>query len=322
MSHHILRAPGLRTPRGDARLQLADVFAFPGTDAPGRTVLVLDVHPFATAHDPGFHPDAVYRINIDNDGDNRADVAFSFVFSDPELGGQTVTVHRAVGVGAQKHEPVGDRILVNVPVAFGDAPDIVEAGGYRVSAGLRSDPFFADLDGLADGHRWTGRDSLAAANVFAVAVEVPDTDLGPVPTIGIWARISLRRHGRLVAVDRGAHPLLTEYFEPEAARDAYSAGEPAEDWRRHHEAWTEVLQRTGAYTTQAATETLGLVLPDILHYDRARPAGYPNGRTLVDDVVTARLTMLTGATPTGRHVPPHDDLLPTFPHLGHPHGTG
>jgi hypothetical protein len=30
------------------------------------------------------------------------------------------------------------------------------------------------------------------------------------------------------------------------------------------------------------------VLPDILRYDRARPAGYPNGRLLTDNVFDAR----------------------------------
>ncbi|MFF0408893.1 DUF4331 family protein [Kitasatospora sp. NPDC004745] len=323
MSHH-LSGPHLRSPRGDARLDLTDVFAFPGSDASGRTVLIMNVNPYAPTRAAEFHPDAVYRINIDNDGDNLADVAYSFTFSDPAsgAGGQTVTVHRSTGSAAQQHEPAGDVLFNSVPVAFGDAPDVIEANGHKLSVGLRSDPFFADLEGIANEFTWTGKDAMAEANVFGIAIEVPDEELGPDPTIGVWARVSLRQDGQLVSVDRGAHPSLTAYFNKEEVKDAYNAGEPADDWELYREPWTAVLQQMGDYTTEAATETLKLVLPDVLRYDRSRPAGYPNGRTLVDDVTSARLTMVSGGKVTSDHIPPHTDLLPTFPHLGHPHPVG
>ncbi|MFI9327091.1 DUF4331 family protein [Kitasatospora sp. NPDC052868] len=318
MSHH-LSGPNLRSPQGDARLDLTDLFAFPASDASGRTVLIMNVNPYAPTGAAEFHPEAVYRINIDNNGDNRADVAYSFVFSDPEAGAQTVTVHRATGAAAQKHEAGGEVLFDNVPVAFGDAPDVVEADGRKLSVGLRSDPFFADLEGIVDNFTWTGRDAMAEANIFGIALEVPDDDLGPDPVIGVWARVSLHQDGRLVSVDRGAHPSLTAYFNAEEVKDAYNAGEPADDWERYREPWTAVLQHTGDYTTDAATETLKIILPDILRYDRSRLAAYPNGRTLSDDVTSARLAMVSGGRITSDHIPPHTDLLPTFPHLGHPH---
>ncbi|MCG6495797.1 DUF4331 family protein [Kitasatospora sp. A2-31] len=320
MSHH-LSGPNLRSPRGDARLDLTDVFAFPAADAPGRTVLIMDVNPYAPTRAAEFHPDAVYRINIDNDGDDRADVAYSFTFAGSRTGGQTVTVHRATGAAAQKHEPTGEVVFADVPVAFGDAPDVADAGDRRLSVGLRSDPFFADLEGILNDFTWTGKDAMAEANVFGIALEVPDADLGPDPVIGVWARVSLYQDGQLVSVDRGAHPSLTAYFNAEEVKDAYNAGEPADDWDTYREPWTAVLQHTGDYTTAAATETLKLVLPDILRYDRSRPAAYPNGRTLSDDVTSARLAMVSGGRITSDHIPPHTDLLPTFPHLGHPHPT-
>ncbi|MFG3052128.1 DUF4331 family protein [Kitasatospora sp. NPDC048239] len=318
MSHH-LSGPNLRSPQGDARLDLTDLFAFPASDASGRTVLIMNVNPYAPTGAAEFHPEAVYRINIDNNGDNRADVAYSFVFSDPEAGAQTVTVHRATGAAAQKHEAGGEVLFDNVPVAFGDAPDVVEADGRKLSVGLRSDPFFADLEGIVDNFTWTGRDAMADANIFGIALEVPDDDLGPDPVIGVWARVSLHQDGRLVSVDRGAHPSLTAYFNAEEVKDAYNAGEPADDWERYREPWTAVLQHTGDYTTDAATEALKIILPDILRYDRSRLAAYPNGRTLSDDVTSARLAMVSGGKITSDHIPPHTDLLPTFPHLGHPH---
>ncbi|MEU6232397.1 DUF4331 family protein [Kitasatospora sp. NPDC047058] len=214
MSHH-LSGPDLRSPRGDARLDLTDLFAFPAAAAPGRTVLIMNVNPYAPTQAAEFHPDAVYRINIDSDGDDRADVAYSFTFSGADTGGQTVTVHRATGEAARSHEAAGDVLFSAVPVAFGDAPDVVEANGHRLSVGLRSDPFFADLEGIVNDFTWTGKDAMADANVFGIALEVPDAELGPDPTIGVWARVSLREDGRLVSVDRGAHPSLTAYFNAE-----------------------------------------------------------------------------------------------------------
>ncbi|MFJ8477479.1 DUF4331 family protein [Kitasatospora sp. NPDC094011] len=318
MSHH-LSGPDLRSPLGDARLDMTDLFAFavPG----GRTVLILNVNPVAPTGGDAFHPDAVYRINVDTDGDHRADVAYSFVFSRPENGRQTVTVRRATGDQARAHEAAGQALFTDVPVNFGAEHPAVESGSYTFYAGFRSDPFFADLDGIVAKFQWTGVDWGADKNVFAIVLEVPDADLGPHPEIGVWGRVSLRQDGRLTSVDRGAHPSLTAYFNAEEVKDAYNAGEPADDWATYREPWSAVLTHFGDYAPQAAEQTLRTVLPDILRYDRSRPAAYPNGRTLTDDVTSARLTMLTGGKVPTDHIGPHTDLLPHFPYLGPPHAN-
>jgi hypothetical protein len=43
--------------------------------------LIIEANPFMTGSE--FHPDAVHRMNIDNDGDLHA-AAFSFTFSEPK----------------------------------------------------------------------------------------------------------------------------------------------------------------------------------------------------------------------------------------------
>jgi hypothetical protein len=318
MSHH-LSGPNLRSPLDDARLDMTDLFAFA---APGdRTVLILNVNPVAPTGGKAFHPDAVYRINIDTDGDHRADVAFSFVFSPPENGRQTVTVHRANGDQARAHEAGGQTVFTDVPVDFGAEPTTAESGPYKLYTGFRSDPFFADLDGIVAKFQWTGTDWGADKNVFAIVLEVPNADLGPHPEIGVWGRVSVRRNGQLTSVDRGAHPSLTAYFNAEEAKDGYNAGEPADDWATYREPWSAVLQHFGDYDPQAAEQALRTVLPDILRYDRGKPAAYPNGRALTDDVTSARLTMLTGGKVPTDHIGPHTDLLPHFPYLGPPHAN-
>jgi hypothetical protein len=101
--------------------------------------------------------------------------------------------------------------------------------------------------------------------------------------------VSLHRDGELVSIDRGAHPSLTAFFNAEEAKDQYNTGEPADDWDTYRSPWTAVLEHAGGYTLQEAEQTLRTVLPDVLRYDRARPAAYPNGRTPTDDVISARL---------------------------------
>ncbi|MCD9194273.1 DUF4331 family protein [Streptomyces albireticuli] len=316
MSHH-LSGPNLRSPMDDARLDLTDLFAF--TVPGGRTVLIMNVNPVAPTGGSAFHPDAVYRVDVDTDGDHRADVAFSFLFSAPRDGRQTATVYRATGAAAEAHEASGEKIVTDAPVSFGPEPVVVEAGPYTFSAGLRSDPFFADLDGIVKDFQWTGVDWGADKNVFGIVLEMPDDALGLGPAIGVWARVSLRQDGRLKSVDRGAHPSLTAYFNAEDVKDAYNEGEPAQDWDTYREPWSKVLQHTGGYDPRAAEEALRTILPDVLRYDRDRPAAYPNGRALTDDVTSARLAMISGGKVTGDHIGPHTDLLPSFPYLGTPH---
>jgi hypothetical protein len=68
MSHH-LSGPDLKSPSDDARLDLTDVFAFTTSNG-SRAVLIMNVNPDFGGQANAFHPDAVYRINIDADGDS------------------------------------------------------------------------------------------------------------------------------------------------------------------------------------------------------------------------------------------------------------
>ncbi|MGH2534672.1 MAG: DUF4331 family protein [Thermomicrobiales bacterium] len=318
MSYH-LSGPNLRSPEGDARLDLTDVFAFLAPNDPNRCVLIMDVNPFAPTQGAEFHPDAVYRLNVDNDGNAVSDVALSVVFSQPRDGQQTATVYLATGEQARQAEAAGESIIEGAPVSFGTEPRIVEAGPYRFFAGLRSDPFFADLDGIVHEFQWTGVDSMADKNVFGVVLEMPNAILGSDPPIGVWARISLHRNGGLVSIDRGAHPSLTAYFNPEDAKDEYNRREPAQDRDNYLAAWSTVLQHTGGYTSDEAATALEQVLPDVLRFDRSQPAAYPNGRRLSDDVTDARLSFVTKGKIPGDNIGPHTDLLSDFPYLGTPH---
>ena len=231
MSNHFTGL-SLGPPLGDQRLDLCDLYAFQSPADPTRTVLILNANPNADA----LHPDAIYRLAIDNDGDLRNDIAFSFVFSEPKDGAQTVDVYLAVDEEAEDPEAVGEKIFSAVEVSFGPTPHIATSEAFTFFAGARSDAFFFDFDGIKNlfdtsGGRnftaphlggkspWTGVDSNTEANVFSIAVELPTTHLGADPDIRIWGRCSLRRDGELLHVDRAGHPSVSSFFNTDETKE-------------------------------------------------------------------------------------------------------
>lgn len=199
MSNHFTGL-SLGPPLGDQRLDLCDLYAFQSPADPARTVLILNANPNADA----LHPDAIYRLAVDSDGDLRNDIAFSYVFSAPVDGRQTADVYLAVGDEAEEPEAVGEKIFDAVEVSFGPTPVIATSDDFTFFAGARSDAFFFDFDGIKNlfdtsGGRnftalqaagtapWTGVDSNATANVFSIAMEVPTAFLGVTPPSGSGA---------------------------------------------------------------------------------------------------------------------------------------
>ncbi len=324
MSNHF-SADKLKFPGDDRRLDLTDVFAFTSPEDPSKTVLIIDSNPTsapppieATATGPEFYPGGVYRINIDTDGDAQADIAFTFTFSDYADGGQTATAWYAIGPEARQPEPGGEILAESIPVSFDGTAQPIQAGPVRLSTGLRSDPFFADVEGALHGFDWTGHDDFADNNVDSIALEIPTDMLGTNPTIGIWASIS-RRHdgGMLEQMDRGGNPTINPFINPDGQKNLYNSRQPADDVANYLGPWSQLLQN-GGYPPEEATQAAMQVLPDILQYDRTKPAAYPNGRKPTDDVYSYRFGWLThGAVgPTG--LEPHDNLTTQFPYLGPP----
>jgi Domain of unknown function (DUF4331) len=325
----------LGPPLGDQRLDLCDLYAFCAPGDPSRTTLILNANPRADA----LHPDAIYRLNIDNDGDLLTDVAFSWVFGQPGSGGsQTYSVYMATGAEARAPEPAGTQIIRDADVSFGPRADVAVDGDAYVFAGSRSDAFFFDYDGIKNlfdtsGKRnftaphvggtspWTGVDSNATANVFSMAIEVPTASLAPGPELNVWGRCSLRRNGSLVPADRAGHPSVSSFFNTDDTKEEYNASEPVHDRERWTDQFVHLLGHTGGYTRDEAIAALDehRILPDVLHFDPARPAAYPNGRTFSEDVIDVRVAFLTKneAPPTG--LTPHSDTLGAFPYLGNPH---
>jgi hypothetical protein len=196
---------------------------------------------------------------------------------------------------------------------------ITTEGAYRFYAGLRSDPWFADVEGILNNFQVTGQDFFAGKNVFGIVLEVPSSALGPNSPIGVWARTMAPVDGTLSEVDQMGRPLINALFNPaEEDRQAFNRTPPAQQRAIFLPKFVATLQAFG-YGEAEATQIAMQLLPDILPYDTVSAAGYPNGRKLTDDMIDIMLTLATNGKVTTDRVGPHTDLLDDFPYLGPPH---
>jgi hypothetical protein len=314
VSNHF-SAASLKPPGGDPRLDFTDLYAFISPEDADKTLVIMDSDPFLLA--PAFHPDAVYRLDVDTDGDARPDVAFSFVFSALDDGAQTATACYATGGQARRPEAVGNVLIAGAPVGFDDSAQPVRAGAYQFFFGVRSDPFFADGEAPFHGYQWTGVDTFAGKNILTIAVEAPSEMFGVDPAIGLWGTISLRRNGKWVQMDRGGNPSMNPFINPDDEKDLYNSRQPVDDVANYLAPWSTLLRSNG-YPPEEAEAAAMLMLPDVLRYDRSQPVAYPNGRGLTDDVYSWRHAWLTHDRVGSQGIGPHTDLLTAFPYLGLP----
>ncbi len=324
MSHHY-SGPDFGFPRGDARLDLTDLYAFPKPGDASKSVLVMNVHPSAVVNPPGltttepFAPEALYELKIDTNGDAVADIAYRVRFAISEDGSQTATLCRADGAQAAGMDDGGRLIVKSAPVSMGEDARVTEAGEYRFFAGWRSDPFFFDTQGALNNLQFTGNDFFADKNVCSIVLEVPNSELGRKP-VDLWVRTLVEGVGGWVQADRGALPAQAVFLVG-TEREAYLAGQPADD-ARFVASFAHALEHTGGYAPEEARRAARTLLPDVLSYDPTRPASFPgNGRTLTDDAADAFLAVFTNGKVTQDKVGPHGDLLSAFPYLGPPHNA-
>jgi hypothetical protein len=154
----------------------------------------------------------------------------------------------------------------------------VQAGPCRLFVGKRSDPFFADVDGVlhwlidgaTGGYQWTGKDSFVGTNISP----------------------SRWRYQMTCSARAGHRGVDHDQVAPR--------------------------RRARGYPPDEATAAARTLLPDILHYDRTRPAHDPNGRVQTDDVFSACMIFMVHGRAAPQAVGPYDDLMAVFPFLGPP----
>lgn len=347
-----LDAPGLTSPedRGDADIN--DVFVFQGADA-GNTVIAVTTNPAAGALSPlAYGRDILYQIKVDTNADAIPDIAYRVTFKKPKNDGtQKFKVQLATGENAAENETSGKTVAKGW---VGETVDVKRGGEFF--AGLRSDPFFFDLGGflgtvegamngrmLGDGME---TDPFIDFNTLAMVLEVPDSRLGG-DAIGVWATTSVNVEGKWVQLDRMGRPAINTVVNssgpvvgaPSQAKNIYNGAEPVDDVADFTTAVVDALiaysslDSEGSYAVPEAEALAGVLLPDLLTFDKSSNLPAPlNGRDLGDDVIDTELNIVTGGDPlglfggrdavggvTGDGIGAHTDTLAVFPYLGEPH---
>lgn len=302
----------------DPRTDITDLFVFQSPGDSGRSVLVLNVFP-AAGPSSSFDTDASYELKIDTDGDYEADVAFHVQFAVEPTTEPNATVYRSTGPMARGTGPNGEVVIQGSPVSVGGEVQMMTRDGFRFFAGLRSDPWFADVDGFLNKFEFTGQDTFADRNVLGIVLEVPDATLGASAPVNVWARTMAPIHGKATQVDQMGRPLINAVFnQADSDRSEFNRTPPAHQVAVFLARFAATYRSFGYGESDAIELATGL-LPDVLRFDPSSSAGYPNGRRLTDDIADIRVSELTLGRVTTDLVGPHTDLLQQFPYLGAPH---
>ena len=165
MSNHF-SAANLKSPGDDARLDLTDLFVFTAPDNPDRTVLIMDSNPFAKGNGVPPRRGLPVQHRQRRGFGSGCGVQLHVLRTErrsPNCDGFLRHRQRRPG----RAEPRGELLIESTPVGFDAMATPVQAGPCRLFVGKRSDPFFADAEGvlhwLVAGQPgifdWTGADT-------------------------------------------------------------------------------------------------------------------------------------------------------------------
>jgi Domain of unknown function (DUF4331) len=215
----------------DPTVDNTDVYAFVSPDRPDTTTIVANWFPFEEPNGgPNFYPwatDARYDINIDNDGDAKADLTYRLTFKTDDRRGRTTFLYNNGPVTSLDDENLLFRQTYRLELidGRGRARTLIDSGrvapsntgpasmpdygtlrnqaiadvpgGGKIYVGQADDPFFLDLrvfDLLYGGDlSEVGQDTLSGFNVNTVAIQVPNAQLALKgdatrnPVIGVWS---------------------------------------------------------------------------------------------------------------------------------------
>jgi hypothetical protein len=321
----------------DGRLNLTDAFVFPSADRQ-HTVFVLNVGPDAGAGKSTperFHTDAVYIVNIDLDGDVRADLRLIARFRDGPDGQRFDLLRHWGDAAAASALGLAAVLAHDVPLA---ATAQLQGGG-RVWAAPAGDPFvanvtgyFAFMDTVAQGRPdysifAAPNDKFDGRDVLSLVIELPNSQLkcsAADRAIRVWTSIEAVAHGEMHQLCRWGLPLavFVQALVP-AHHDEYNAQPPHADLRavraRAEQRLAQILTASGssgdpqALAAHLAQRWVPAVLPYRVGSGAYFAHGGINGRGLRDNAFDVVLTQIVNR-PLSAGVDPVP-ARPEFPHV-------
>lgn len=310
------------TAKADSRLNITDLYVFPAADGK-HTVLVMNVSKDAgRAGAKNLHPDAVYDLAVDWDGDHVDDVRFRFRFGAPDAdGGQSWRVSRVDTVAGRN---AAGSVLAEAK-KFGDVAAL--QGGGRAWVGLAGDAFVANaanyfkfMDSVKTGKAdFSVFDKplnfFAEMDVVSLVLEVPNNTFRKMD-LNVWASIATVKGDELTQVSRWGN-VLTGFLFANSAEDAeaMNRSSPHQDRELHRaraaERIASIVKAAGtsvnpiAYGQAVAARLTPIVIPYRVGTPAVYGFGHVNGRALTDDAFDVIMSVVSnrsindGGTPGG-----------------------
>jgi hypothetical protein len=346
---------------GDQAADLGDTYAFLDPNDNRQVVFIMTFRGFIV---PGeavnfvtFDPNVLYRFDIENTGDAKADLAIDVTIS-PRTGAAEPQV-ATVKIPGHKTFTAPTTIAVQSAAALDPTVTTRNTGTIKFFAGEVDDPFFFDIPafsrflasikaGSPDPTVFArARDTFAGYNILAIAVSVPvDSIRGRLKNdlIGVDAATFRRTptygetgvfksKGKFRQIDRSGNPAVNVALIPFSRKNEYNARGPRDDAKgRFADDIVGILKGLGTDDDHiAALAGVAVTHGDYEHLDLSIPntgggggtnaaAAFPNGRRLADDAIDTILSIIANGATLGDGVPANDvPFRDEFPFLAAPH---
>jgi hypothetical protein len=337
MSHHF----DTKLAKDDPSLNLCDLYLFGGK--PDTTVMAITVNPDVGLSTPDIlHPEGLYAIRFDLNGDAREVVVFKFRFDAPRHARDSDERHiqHFVVRGASGETIRGDGgdLLIE-----GETGCVQESSDIRAYVGTVPELFAGDasalhsfLSAFYNDHKYygeaflNGKDFFARRNVTAMVVEIPNRLIGT-GKVHCWATISLFGHAPEVQVQRWGFPLLTHLFlsASDELKEKFNTSPPADDVGLFSRPIAEFVQQLATHAQSATDpveygkEVAARLCPAMLPYEVGTQAVFDqsvfNGRPLGADVMDVMLSLASNKPLTDGVIGDRTRIRTTFPYFGDPY---
>jgi hypothetical protein len=319
-------------------VDINDVFIFSSPSVADRTVIIVTLSPAAGVVGPAtFSPNAVYEIRVQNTPAIADNMVLQFTFSRPDsFGRQTFQLVKQTAKGmplATQTSVAPASAIQNQLLAIGTTGQTASvAGGGKVTAGLFDDPFWFDLNAFNafvalanEGASLSARvapfkapnfpnNFFANFNVIALVLELPTESLTSKgdTKLGVWARTI--QEGQ--QIDRMGRPAINTATIPAAYKDVFNLGTPFTDGVLFTPFMVQDITHLYGVSNSYALGLAEKLLPDLLTIDLSKPSAFPNGRTLIDEVIDPELAELFDGFLTTDRVDNDSVFFNSFPYLG------
>jgi len=280
---------------GDPAVDITDFYAFPSPERPGNLVLIMDVFPMATPQS-FFSDAAIYRFRL------RTLTRSGAIFT-PADAEYSIDV-RFDDLAEARTIQTGKVVIPEEPAESFTVGEELERQGMRFFAGLRSDPFFMDVEAalrtdmsgkLAFAKK--GSNTVQLRDTLSIIVEIPMAPIlerfGCMTLVGAVSETIVPGFRKTIRIERVGRPEIKNFALASPAHDPRTRGMELRDLYNREDAFALSAEYRPLYESRLDAN---LAFFDGLDGATAWPLG-PDGRHPLRDLLVGDYLILDLAHP-------------------------